>query len=105
MNNNSNDNRNATLSTTPVEKFVGDHVVVESVTLNLDQLHLCVSRIIPLTGKDPAALDIELKQGERDLADYITLNDENQLDNLINLLVLYRDNWKGGKHGRNARKR
>lgn len=105
MNNNSNDNRNATLSTTPVEKFVGDHVVVESVTLNLASLHLSMSRIVPLTGKDPVVLDIELRQGDRDLSEYITLDDENQLDDFINLLALYRDNWKGGKHGRNARKR
>lgn len=90
---------------TPEETFVSDNVKVESVTFDLDTLHLSMTRIVPLTGKDPVVLDIELKQGERDIPEHITLNDENQLDDFINLLALYRDNWKGGKHGRHGRKR
>ncbi len=90
---------------TPVETFVSDNVKVESVTFDLDTLHLSMTRIVPLTGKDPVVLDIELKQGERDIPEYITLNDENQLDDFINLLALYREYRKGGKHGRHGRKR
>ena len=97
-----NNDKNKILSTTNKRRFIGDNVVIETVNMDLEPLHLCLSRIIPLTGEDPAALDIELKQGKRDIADYITLDDESQLDNLINLLVLYRDSRKGGGHGRNG---